>query len=127
MVRLKQIQSQVNAFLDSAFEEAASTLGPVQVQVDPGDLQVCELNEPLLPADPPTRSREQGLRRRSWWVAAALTRSLLQAGPGRRATLAEEAWRILCHFGHLRPVTHDHNVDRWNIFCNLLAVSQSWH
>ena len=34
-------------------------------------------------------------------------------------TLAEEAWRILCHFGHLRPVTHDHNVDRWNIFCNL--------
>ena len=37
---VRQIEAQVNAFLDSALGQAASTLAPVQVQVDPGDLQV---------------------------------------------------------------------------------------
>ena len=34
------IVDQVNSFLDKALELAVSSLGPVQVQVDPGDLQV---------------------------------------------------------------------------------------
>ena len=60
----REIESQVNAFLDSAFEQAASTLGPVQVLVDPGDLQVCKISLHFLDPEPDCGSRVGGGARR---------------------------------------------------------------
>ena len=62
----REIESQVNAFLDSAFEQAASTLGPVQVLVDPGDLQVCKISLHFLDPEPDCGSRVGGKRAGRW-------------------------------------------------------------